>query len=101
VPVGVDGGVTPGIWLGVGDFNGDCIPDIATSYSTEEAGQLVGHLTVLSGEGDGGFEPPVSLQATEGATGLAALGPVANPRALAAGNQNVGGVIVYGDASEH
>jgi len=43
----------------------------------------------------------VSLQAAEGASGLAVLGPVANPRALAAGNQNIGGITVYGDASEH
>jgi len=54
---------------------------------------------VLYGDGQGGFEPAVSLQATSQTPGfLAVLGPVDSPRALAVGST---GLTVYGDASQH
>jgi len=82
-----------GTYLAIGDFNGDCIPDIATSG--------VG-ASVLYGDGDGGFAPAVKLQADGSAGTLAVLGPVENPRALAGETDGyiAAGIIVYGDASQ-
>ena len=54
---------------------------------------------MLYGDGQGGFAPAVSLQATSQTPGfMAVLGPVDSPRALAVGST---GLTVYGDASEH
>jgi len=89
------------MFFAVGDFNGDCIPDIATSVFWNC--QMLGSgISVLYGDGQGGFEPPVSLQAVGSATaGLAVLGPIGSPRALAVVDACGAGVTVYGDASQH
>jgi hypothetical protein len=84
----------PGGLLSVGDFNGDCILDIANT------GVYAG-LSVLYGDQDGGFEPAQELSYPGACPhGLAALGPVGHPSALAVGDSCGGGVTVYGDASK-
>jgi len=86
--------------VAIGDFNGDCIPDIATS--SPGTGCASWQASVLYGKGDGGFAPAVSLQAIGFVGSLAALGPVENPRALAADTGRgciAPGIVVYGDAS--
>ena len=53
---GADGGYPggTGTWLTVGDFNGDCLPDIATDYAPREGcGQSGAEVLVLYGNGDG------------------------------------------------
>ncbi len=90
-----------GLTLAIGDFNGDCIPDIATSGfgATLGVGAPTWGISVLYGDEQGGFEPAVSLQATSQTPGfLSTLGPVASPRALAVSST---GLTVYGDASRH
>ena len=89
-----------GLTLAIGDFNGDCIPDIATSsFGAAPTEPATWGISVLYGDGQGGFEPAVSLQATSQTPGfLAVLGPVDSPRALAVGST---GLTVYGDASQH
>ncbi len=88
-----------GIWVTVGDFNGDCIPDLATSAG-ENCGQASSGLSVLYGDSDGGFGPSVSLKVVGALpAGLAALGPIRSPRALAVGDACGAGITVYGDPS--
>jgi hypothetical protein len=66
----------------VSDFNGDCVPDIATSWPVE-CGEPDGGIWVLYGDGDGGFQEPVDLPILNSDFfGLAMLGPVAGPRTL-------------------
>jgi len=91
--------VPGGEFLTLGDFNGDCIPDIATSACGATA--FGSGLSVLYGDTDGGFEAPVSLQtpAEICPAGLAVLGAVESPRALASADLGAGGVTVYGNAS--
>jgi hypothetical protein len=87
--------------LTVGDFNGDCIPDIATS-NAENCEQVIWGISVLYGESDGGFEPAESLQYAGTAPGeLAALGPVGGRNSLAVGDLCGAGVTVYSGASKH
>jgi hypothetical protein len=92
-----DGGLFPiqqnsGAWITVGDFNGDCVADVAVSGAA---------LEVLLGDGDGGFLPEMALSEGAGSfpTGVAAIGPVVSPRALAAGGYGDGGLSVFGDPS--
>jgi hypothetical protein len=88
-----------GVWVKVGDFNGDCIPDIATTWSPECSDRPT--IAILYGQGDGGFGTAVSLQPTgTGPASLALLGPVASPRALAVGDWCQPGLAIYGNASE-
>jgi hypothetical protein len=57
---------------------------------------------VLYGDGEGGFAPPVTLQAKgQAPAALAVLGPVGSPRALAVTDACGAGITVHGDASEH
>jgi len=89
-----------GFYLAIGDFNGDCFPDVATSFASDCTNW---EASVLYGDGDGGFAPAVSLRGIGFVGFLAALGPVENPRALAtdtAGGCFDAGIIVYGDASK-
>jgi len=89
-----------GYWLSVGDFNGDCIPDIVTDQGSS-CPTGTSHVFVLYGDGDGGFEAPVSLPTiANDAYGIASLGSVGNPRAFAVADACGGGVTVYGDASK-
>jgi FG-GAP-like repeat len=93
---------TPGAgagWLTVADFNGDCIPDIVTSLFAN-CGEASWNLSVFYGDGDGGYQMPVSLPASGIApAGMAPLGPVAHPRAFASGDSCGSGMTVYGDSS--
>ena len=88
------------MFLTVGDFNADCIPDIATSIFLNC--QMLGTgISVLYGDGQGGFGPPVTLRAIGNATAqLAVLGPVGSPHALATVDACGGGVTVYGNPIE-
>jgi hypothetical protein len=99
-----DGDLVPapgGIFLTAGDFNGDCLPDVAIGIF-ENCGQVSWSISVLYGLSDGGFSAPQALQARGDApAGMAPLGPVRSPRALAIVDSCVGGVTVYGDASRH
>ncbi len=94
------------IWLTVGDYNGDCIPDLATSayYWQELCPQPdAGLFAILYGDGDGGFSAPMSIPngGYELAAQLLPLGPVANPPALATGGQEcLQGLTVFGDPSQ-
>jgi len=90
-----------GASFAIGDFNGDCIPDIASPSNDQGACQNGWPISVLYGDGDGGFTGPENLNAGEGPGAIAVLGPVDNPRAIAAGDYCGGGVTVYGDASQH
>jgi hypothetical protein len=86
----------------IGDFNGDCIPDIVSPSNNQGTCQAGWPISVLYGTADGGFAAPVNLNfAGEGAGTIAVLGPVDNPRAIAVGDYCGGGVTVYGDASGH
>jgi len=85
------------LWLSVGDFNGDCIPDIVT---LQGAACPTGpsNVFVLYGDGDGGFEAPVTLPSPEHANqGIALLGEVTDPRAFGVVDACGIGVAVYGD----
>jgi len=85
----------------IGDFNGDCIPDIATPPNLGYC-QAGWPISVLYGDADGGFSSPVYLTATgEGPSTIAVLGPVDNPRTIAVADYCGGVVTVYGDASQH
>jgi hypothetical protein len=88
-----------GVPFTVGDFNGDCIPDIAISNASNcQPG--VAAITILYGDGEGGFGLPQAVQPSgNGPNVLASLGPVETPRALVASNICLGGFTVYGDAS--
>jgi hypothetical protein len=99
---GVDAG-GGGLGFTVGDFNGDCIPDVATTTTPESGcGGAGGEITVVYGDGQGGFGPPQALPRVGSAPFLAApLGPVTSPRALAVFDACGGGLTVYGDASRH
>jgi hypothetical protein len=85
----------------IGDFNADCVPDIATS----EDGCVAG-ASIFYGDGDGGFGPAVSLTTLSPARALSTLGPVGSPRALVTSkercpaNQGTAGLVVYGNASQ-
>lgn len=85
----------------IGDFNGDCILDIASPPNLQYC-QAGWPISVLYGDAAGGFGAPVNLTfAGEGAYGVAVLGPVDDPRAIAVGDFCGGGITVYGDASKH
>jgi hypothetical protein len=96
-----DGGYFPspaqvdvGVWMALGDFNGDCISDLVVSGPD---------VVVLYGDGDGGYhQPTVVLNGNgDGLAGVAALGPTESPRAIAIADFNDGGLTVLGDASKH
>ena len=85
----------------IGDFNGDCVPDIATSADGCAAGA-----SIFFGDGDGGFGPAVGLATLSPAEALSTLGPVGSPRALVTskyrcpGDLGNAGLVVYGNASQ-
>ncbi len=83
-------------WLGVGDFNGDCIADlIVDGADTCPDDQGLG---ILYGDGDGGFLPSVRLNVR--GQSLALIGPVGHPRALAVADPCGGGITVLGNAGK-
>jgi hypothetical protein len=90
-----------------GDFNGDCLPDLAVSTSfTTNPGNSCDHVEgsawVLYGKSDLTFGGPVSI-ATGGKVplGLALLGPVQAPRDLAFAAWCGTGITVLGGPSKH
>jgi hypothetical protein len=87
----------------IGDFNGDCLPDIATpSYSQVASCQSGWPIAILYGAEDRGFSgPQLVSQASKQPEGIAVLGPVDQPRAFAIGDGCGGPLTVYGDASKH
>ena len=90
-----------GQFLTTGDFNGDGVPDLVVSgyLNCEVTG---GGVAVLFGIADGGFQAPVSVPtAGKGTSGVAPLGQVACPHALAIADACDGGITVAGDASKH
>ena len=87
------------LFLAVGDFNGDCIPDVVASR-WEQCGTGV-VLNVSYGLRDGGFGEPVALSAPMGPAGVAVLGEVSHPSAIAVADYCGAGIVVYGDASRH
>ncbi len=90
-----------GRFLAVADFNGDCIPDVASSVFDACTAQELG-LNLLYGDGDGGLGAPETLLTAGLAPGgLASMGPVTAPRALGVANSCGPGIAVYGDASKH
>jgi hypothetical protein len=91
-----------GTWLTIADFNGDCIPDIATSaLGGPGAGCSTWAASVLYGDGDGGYEPAVNLQAIGYPGELTVLGSVGSASALATGGFGcLPTIVVYGDASK-
>jgi hypothetical protein len=86
--------------IAIGDFNGDCIPDIAASW---QPGPCRASAAVFLGESDGGLDDPISLDVGDAGFGFPVpMGPVENPRALAGTGFFCGtGITVYGDASRH
>jgi hypothetical protein len=92
-----------GFWLTVGDFNGDCIPDIVTDGFGNCGGET--NLSVFFGDGDGGFTGPVGLPTPDNnAWGVALLGTVGNPQGFATTDpcgltrpNGNGSLTVYGD----
>ena len=59
-------------------------------------------ISVLYGDGDGGFRPPLSLEAKGTApTGMASLGPTRQARALVVDDYCVGGMTIYGDSAKY
>jgi len=88
--------------LSVSDFNGDCLPDVAVGANG--CYQENGGISVLFGDSDGGFGQLQPLPVPLGEAGpLTTLGPVSNPRALAAWALCSGGddLTVFGDPSRH
>jgi hypothetical protein len=92
-----------GPYFTIGDFNGDCVPDIATTNGGCMAGTWVSY-----GEADGGFAAEVSIQTVSAPAGIGTLGPVGSPRAFVTTNlisclvdAGQSGIVVYGDASKH
>jgi hypothetical protein len=91
--------VPGGAVLTTGDFNGDCITDIATTAGSFSGCQPGWAITVLYGDGDGGFDDSQMLIANgERPSGIAALGQARNPRAFGVTDSCGGGVTVYGQA---
>jgi FG-GAP-like repeat len=98
-----DGGTYPPLGgrfrsLASGDFNGDCILDLAMAgFAVGDAGS-VGKVMVLFGSPDGGFTAPATIFSETYAqvSGLALLGPVCSPRNLAVGNGIETALMVFG-----
>jgi hypothetical protein len=93
-------------WLATGDFNDDGVVDLAASgwFNIPEpdgGSAWVGGANILLGKADGGFEAALAISGGYIVNGLAPLGPVAHPRALAMANYLNGGITVYGDPSQH
>jgi hypothetical protein len=92
-------------WIAAGDFNGDCIPDIASAgFAYEDAGPFgtvtFGTVVVFYGLPDSGFALPTTLLHVmyEHPSGVVTLGPVCSARNLGVSDLYVHGIIVFGTA---
>ena len=95
----VDAG-NAGLWYTVGDFNGDCIPDVVLT-EPGACGSAGAAINVFYGDGQGGFDTPEPVTpAGDGPFYAAPIGPVESPRALAVFDF-CNGLEVYGDATRH
>jgi hypothetical protein len=92
----------PGVIVG-GDVNGDCIPDVLVAGWCGGCGPPTGGFVIfLPGYSDGGFGPPTQLSSSTSPGGVAFLGPVGSPRAVAVANgSSDAGLTVFGDPSKH
>jgi FG-GAP-like repeat/FG-GAP repeat len=93
---------TEEVWIGTGDFNDDGVADIvvSTHYACD---QEQGGVAVFYGLNDGGFAAAVAVSTIDSylTDGVAPLGPVDHPRALAIAGGCGGAITVAGDASRH
>jgi len=92
--------VSGGAWLAIGDFNGDCILDLATTHIGSDGCQADWQTSVLYGDGDGGFGDPqiVAAGASRGPWDLATLGPKVGPQTLGVNNSCSSDFTLYGHA---
>ncbi len=93
-----------GYMITAGDFNDDGKVDLAIAgwnpWVLPDGGlQVDGGLSVLFGMADGSFEAAIAVPSPV-IDYLVPLGAVGHPRALA-GSSEMGGIVVYGDPSEH
>jgi len=82
----------------VGDFNGDCVPDVAMFSEPSDAPNFI---SVFYGQSDSTFLAPRSLAAGSVVRPgpMFLMGPTSDPRALALVAPIAGYVVIYGDAS--
>ncbi len=83
--------------LAIGDFNGDCVLDVATVASNLRGCQAGWGTSVAYGDGDGGFGNVQFVPAPgDGPDGIEPLGPVDHPDLIATGDFCDGGLTVNG-----
>jgi hypothetical protein len=89
--------------LAIGDFNGDCIPDVATPARNFYGCEAGWGTSVLYADGDGGFARSQQFlpAAGQGPMSVAVLGSVQHPGVIAVSDSCTGDIMVYGGSSGH